>query len=255
MIKQTVKRILFVDDEKDLAEMAKRKLERFGYQVDVAHNGQEGIDVINKEDFDLVVTDVVMPVMDGFTFLKKLQKNKETSNIPVMVLTARANMEDSFRALGVHDFLVKPFDGQKLIEKIELIMSRSMGIKQNMCVLIAGSVSDKSKEMVELFNQHGCEAENIAEPMDIIKIATQRRPDFILIDLLLQPCKSYELIKAIKSFTQLAESKILTYMDFDPLESGNFRVIEEIKTLKSQCQVAGANKFISVYKKSKASRY
>jgi len=109
------KNILIVDDEKDLLELAKRKLERSGYKVLTAENGEQGLEIVNNKNLDLIVTDIVMPIMDGYTFFKEVKKSKGAKNIPVIVLTARSSMEDSFRALGADEFLAKPFNANELL--------------------------------------------------------------------------------------------------------------------------------------------
>ena len=124
------KKILIVDDETELVHMAKRKLERNGYEVNVAYNGEEALNKARKEDYDLIVTDVVMPVMDGFTFYKNLKDSKETADIPVIILTARSNLEESFRALGVADFLAKPFKTKDLVLLLQKYLKEDSDLTQ-----------------------------------------------------------------------------------------------------------------------------
>ena len=80
--------ILFIDDEPDIVECIKRKLERSGYHVGTAANGKDGLDIVSRLPFDLIVTDVAMPVMDGYTFCRELKKTKTTAHIPVIVFSA-----------------------------------------------------------------------------------------------------------------------------------------------------------------------
>src|SRR5262245_46367918 len=116
---EKLKRVLVIDDEEEVVNAAKRMLERLGYTVKTALNGKEGMDLVNEARTDIIITDIIMPVMDGYEFFKQLRKEDFTSRIPVIILTARTNMEDSFRALGVEGFVTKPFTSENLVEKIE----------------------------------------------------------------------------------------------------------------------------------------
>ena len=103
----TQKRILVAEDEKPMAHALQLKLKNSGYEVSVAYNGQEALDLVNKEKIDLVLLDLVMPVLDGFGFLESLKKEQKT--IPVIITSNLSQGEDKEKAesLGVKGFLVK----------------------------------------------------------------------------------------------------------------------------------------------------
>ena len=109
------KKILIVEDEPDMQQMVQMRLEAAGYKVITANNGQEGLAKVNEELPDLIISDVLMPVMDGFTFYKELKAKKATEDIPVLILTARGKMEDSFKVMGADDFIAKPFNAQDFL--------------------------------------------------------------------------------------------------------------------------------------------
>jgi len=98
------KKILVVEDEDTLRKMLVLELESAGYEVHQAGDGEAALLLIKETLPDLIISDVLMPNMDGFTFYKELKKNKITSDIPVLILTARGKMEDSFRVVGADDF-------------------------------------------------------------------------------------------------------------------------------------------------------
>lgn len=112
------KTVLIVDDDPGSIELLKGILEKVGFQVAGAKDGQEAMTKLAVTKPNLMIVDVLMPQMDGFTFFKELKKNKETENIPVVILTIRKNMEDSFMAMGVNGFLAKPVDTEALLNTI-----------------------------------------------------------------------------------------------------------------------------------------
>jgi len=112
-------KILVVDDEPDIVEFIKVRLESQGYEIIGASDGDEALKKMTTEMPDLIILDIVMPKKDGFTFV--LEKNKliHAAEIPVIILSSKDQMEDLFQLEGVNDYLVKPYDGDKLITKIE----------------------------------------------------------------------------------------------------------------------------------------
>jgi CheY-like chemotaxis protein/nitrogen-specific signal transduction histidine kinase len=117
MEKAAQKKIMVIDDEKDLCDTAKGILEGKNYAVTTALSGQEGLDKIKESKPDLIVLDLMMPEMDGFAVAEKLKKNPETSQIPIIVLTALDQEESAKRvlSLGAKGYLVKPFEPEALL--------------------------------------------------------------------------------------------------------------------------------------------
>ncbi len=117
------KKILAVDDEKHIVRLVQVNLERQGYEVVTAFDGKEALEKVESERPDLVVLDVMMPYMDGFEVLKNLKKNPETRDIPVIMLTAKAQDADVFRGWqsGVDCYLTKPFNPMELIAFVKRI--------------------------------------------------------------------------------------------------------------------------------------
>jgi CheY-like chemotaxis protein len=117
--------VLIVDDESDLLDTYKTKLERSGFRVLSAANGEEGIAVATKEHPDLILMDVKMPVMDGVTAQQKLQENPDTKNIKVVFLTAFSDPahpeidQAMAKGSGAIDFLKKGISLDELVEKVK----------------------------------------------------------------------------------------------------------------------------------------
>ncbi len=123
MSADTNKTILVVDDEKHIVRLVQINLERAGYKVITAQDGKEGLQKAQQEKPDLIVLDVMMPYMDGFEVLKHLKKDPETRNIPVIMLTAKAQDADVFRGWkeGVDTYLTKPFNPMELLSFVKRI--------------------------------------------------------------------------------------------------------------------------------------
>ena len=119
------RKVLAVDDERHIVRLIQVNLERAGYQVATAFDGPEALKKVESDKPDLIVLDVMMPRMDGFEVLKRLQANPETRGIPIVMLTAKAQDADVFRgwASGVSAYLTKPFNPLELITFVKRILS------------------------------------------------------------------------------------------------------------------------------------
>jgi two-component system, OmpR family, alkaline phosphatase synthesis response regulator PhoP len=117
------KRILVVDDERHIVRLVQVNLERAGYEILTAYDGVEALEKVKTEMPDMVVLDVMMPRMDGFEVLKNLQSDPRFQNIPVIMLTAKAQDADIFKgwASGVSSYLTKPFNPRELLVFVERI--------------------------------------------------------------------------------------------------------------------------------------
>ncbi len=117
-------KILAVDDERNIARLVQVNLERQGHQVTVAYDGEEALQKVAQEKFDLIVCDVMMPRKDGFQVLNELKANPATADIPVIMLTAKAQDADVFRgwSSGVDCYLTKPFNPQELVNFVQRVL-------------------------------------------------------------------------------------------------------------------------------------
>ena len=116
------KQILVVDDEPVVVEITKRKLEQVGYQVAVAYDGEEALVAVNAQKPDLIVLDIQMPKMNGYTFMMELRKSPEFTEIPIIVLTAYNEMEPLFKRHGIKAYLMKPLKLQDLLDKVQSVV-------------------------------------------------------------------------------------------------------------------------------------
>ena len=119
-------KILVVDDEPNIVQTLKDRLEMNEYAVVTACNGDEGLKTAKEERPDLILLDVIMPILDGHEMLEKLRQNEWGQDISVIMLTARSQTQDIQRAkdCSIDDYIIKPFDLSELLEKIESILER-----------------------------------------------------------------------------------------------------------------------------------
>ncbi|HET9015199.1 MAG TPA: response regulator transcription factor [Thermomicrobiaceae bacterium] len=118
--------ILVADDDAPILRLVRTKLQADGYSVVTAMNGQEAIDVFEKERPDIVILDLMMPVVDGF---EAMQRIRGLSNVPVIMLTARSGQSDKIRGLdlGADDYVTKPFSPDELSARVSAVLRRAKG--------------------------------------------------------------------------------------------------------------------------------
>lgn len=121
-------RILLVEDEHRIADFIRRGLSEQGYAVDVAHDGEEGLDWPNVADFDVIILDVMLPIRDGFDVCRRLRQRGLRT--PILMLTAKDAIEDRVRGLdsGADDYLVKPFAFAELLARIRALARRQPSV-------------------------------------------------------------------------------------------------------------------------------
>jgi DNA-binding response OmpR family regulator len=118
--------VLAADDDEDILELVAFRLERSGYTVLQARDGEQALELARAERPDLAVLDVMMPKMDGFELTRRLRAEEATSRMPIILLTARAQDADVDRGFesGADDYLRKPFSPQELSTRVQAILGR-----------------------------------------------------------------------------------------------------------------------------------
>ncbi len=117
-------RVLTVDDSRTMLAMLRHTLSDAGFDVLQAEDGQQGLDVLEQEEVDIVITDINMPVMDGIEFIKRVRASGKYQSLPILILTTESSREkrDQGRAAGGTGWIVKPFDPEKLISVIKRVV-------------------------------------------------------------------------------------------------------------------------------------
>ena len=149
-------RVLVVEDIADVGEAIVASLERMGHRVDWERDGRSADELARVQTYDLLVLDVMLPHLDGFSILRRLRERKDRT--PVLVLTARSQIEDRVSALdlGADDYLVKPFDFRELEARVRALLRRQTGSATNVvrCGLLtidrAGRVAELDGRPLDL---------------------------------------------------------------------------------------------------------
>jgi DNA-binding response OmpR family regulator len=116
--------LLLIDDDVELCSMMREFFGEAGHHLNCAYNGRDGLATAMKSNFDLIVLDVMLPIINGFTVLQQLRRRKQ---VPVIMLTARVHRQDRLQGLnaGADDYLPKPFDADELLARIRAVLRRA----------------------------------------------------------------------------------------------------------------------------------
>ena len=130
MTKTDPRTILYIEDDLEMINLVTVILNRSGYVVKSANSGSKGLELIEQELPDLILLDLMMPEMDGWTLYQQLKSSESTSNIPVIIITAKSQPID--RVLGLHvakvdDYIAKPFHPQELLASINRVLESKAG--------------------------------------------------------------------------------------------------------------------------------
>ena len=140
-------KILVVEDEKDLNRVITKHLKKNNYSVDSCFDGEEALDYVLYGEYDLIITDIMMPKIDGYELIKQLRVKGNST--PVIMLTAKDSLDDKILGLdsGADDYIVKPFEFDELLARIRVLMRRNYGFATNI-IQVDDVVLDISKKQV-----------------------------------------------------------------------------------------------------------
>ena len=145
--------ILIVDDEENIRTLIRKYAEFEGHSTQEASNGMEAVELCRNKAFDIVIMDIMMPLLDGLSACRKI---KEFSDIPIIMLSARGEEYDKISGfeMGVDDYVVKPFSPKELMLRIEAVMKRVGGVKKkNEIIDIEGLRADLTARTVSIDGQ------------------------------------------------------------------------------------------------------
>jgi two-component system response regulator VicR len=129
---ETKRRVVYIEDEPEMIDLVRLILNRRGYEIIGANGGRDGLDMVRQQIPDLVLLDLMMPDMDGWDVYQQMKADEHTQNIPVIVVTAKAQSID--KVLGLHiakvdDYISKPFSPQELVDSVEKVMAKNQPVE------------------------------------------------------------------------------------------------------------------------------
>ncbi len=121
------KKIVLAEDEPQIARLIEFKLKKEGYEVTWKENGEEALRAIKADKPDLILLDIMMPVMDGYEVLRRVKEDESLKDIPVIMLTARAQEKDVVKGIGsgAEDYITKPFHPAELLARVKRILGKA----------------------------------------------------------------------------------------------------------------------------------
>ncbi len=165
------RKIVIVDDEEDILELVRYNLEKEGYDVIAATNGEDGLRLVEKYSPEMLILDIMMPDMDGIEVCRRLRSSRKTASLPIIMLTAKTDETDVVLGLemGADDYIAKPFSPRVLLARIKTLFRRLAGNDLSTAEVIrrAGFVIDISGRSV-IYN--GREIELTFSEFEILKL-------------------------------------------------------------------------------------
>ena len=231
-----MKRILVVDDEKDIAEMISDYLQRTGYQVEIAYDGREAIKKAKEYKPELITLDIMMPELDGFRVMEILKDDPETKTIPIILvsITSTKDAKNKGFTLGAHDFIPKPIDFNKLISSIDKIDSILAEIDEPKVkkILVVEDESDIAELIYDAINRQGFTPIMAGDGEEAVEKAFNEKVDIIILDLHLPKLNGFEVIKRLRANEKTKCVPIIVLTAYDLIGT------------RSKCILLGANKFL-----------
>ena len=223
-----MKKILVVEDEKDIQNIIKAFLENAEYKVETADDGLDAINFIQKNNYDLILLDIMLPKIDGFTVCEMIRKN---SNIPIIILTALTDEESQLKGFDklADDYITKPFSMPIVLKHIEAILRRTDNRKENVSIL-------KYKNLVLNTENYEVFVDNKKIPLtyreyEIIKLFLENQGKVFTRDNILNSIWSYDYYgddKIVNTHIKNIRKK-LGYDYIETVRGVGYRIVKEDK--------------------------
>lgn len=206
--------ILFIDDDKHLTRTMRDFLQHEGFSVATALSAEEGLKTLASFIPDLIVLDISMPGMGGIGFLKKICDEEGNARYPVLVLTARAAMQEFFETVSVDGFLPKPCSELELIRKIRSILDAHQALEHRGHTLLLGEDDPRVLPTYEqCFSAAGYDVISVNSGTDIVEQAMTLKPDVILLKEIMPHMNGSAVSRLIKSIPQTNKIPLIIYDD------------------------------------------
>jgi two-component system phosphate regulon response regulator PhoB len=149
-------KILVVEDDKHISRLVKYNVDKSGYNCLVAEDGEEALDILGRQNIDLIILDIMLPEIDGFEVCRTLKQDIKLKNIPIIMLTAKGEEVDRIVGLelGADDYVVKPFSPRELMLRVKAVLRRKKMPESPRDIITRGAlVVDTAKHKVTVYNK------------------------------------------------------------------------------------------------------
>jgi len=202
------KTILFIDDEVDFVEMMRFQLEKEGYIVVCASNGEDALEKLEQIKPDLIILDINMPKMGGLEFYNRIITQHGRAMYPVLVLTARADLDGLFKDINAEGFLRKPFKFGEFISEVKRILA---GGTNPLVFLVSPSDSPHTDGIKEAFSRERFDLDSM-DNLELVKQKVQKRaPDFIVFEYVEEFSQGEGFLEQIARDENLKNIPIIVY--------------------------------------------
>jgi response regulator RpfG family c-di-GMP phosphodiesterase len=244
-------KILMVNEEVSIVEKALERLSHAGFEMLSAYDGRHGFQIAKDKVPDLIITDATVPVMSGYELCKAIKLDQDTRSIPIIVMTEKHRMEDSFMFLGVKDFLNKPVSMDELesLVRLKLNFTHTMHLQKSK-ILIYGrpEILSCCQQLLKSDPQWSGYFSNNND--SFLENAIKYAPDVIFMDLLAPGVPTDEMIKKISLISELKNTVILTYYTTASVSQDTITIqarMIEVQYMKMLTQEAGAKEYLGAF--------
>lgn len=187
-------KVLIVDDEVNIREVIVEYIREFGFVADTANNGEEAVSKVKQNPYDLIIMDLMMPKMDGFTATKMI---KTFANVPIIILSARFEEADKLYCfeLGVDDYIVKPFSFKELVARMKSVLNRNL-VNVNRTETIGTLVIDFDGKTLTIDNER---IQVTPKEFELLVYLLQHKNQAVSREILLEKVWDYHFIGGVRT--------------------------------------------------------
>ena len=212
-------KILVVDDRKEERYLAEILLKGNGYQVETAVNGAEALEKLGTEDFDMIVSDILMPVMDGFQFCKECKEDEKLKDIPFVFITSSYTLDDDRKfalSLGAATFIIRPIEPEEFVKIIQGVFrdveeAKKKPVVAGMKILVVEDNEASRNLLMKQLRAHGREVMAAANGVEALQQALAQPPDIIISDIKMPKMDGYQLCHECKQNDKLKDIPFVFY--------------------------------------------
>jgi len=210
-----VKKILILEDEKEVAQIYAKRLQAKGYVTELAYNGLEGLKKLKEITPDLILLDVNMPQMGGLEFYQHICDSQQKPKFPVLVLTGRADLETLFREFHVAGILIKPFESERLLNEVDIILHKQYWQKTDGSakkVVIIDDDHESAQKILAEFSRTGFKAEIAVSGISGIEKIMADPPDLAMVKLGLTDLSGDVVILRLQQIARTRKTTTILYI-------------------------------------------